>query len=136
MRIIDGSSDVCSSDLIVHDARAVLQGAQWTVALEIKGGDAIDTFNAVAAECFNATQTCPSQRLAIVLDSKVMSAPNIPQPSYERDQISISGSFTESDAKDHSLVLRYGSLTVPLEIQQTRPEIGRRECRGERVQEG
>src|SRR3546814_18047137 len=83
MRIIDGSSDVCSSDLIVHDARAVLQGAQWTVALEIKGGDAIDTFNAVAAECFNATQTCPSQRLAIVLDSQVMSAPNIQKPSYE-----------------------------------------------------
>src|SRR3546814_17954907 len=49
-----------------------------------------------------------------------MSAPNIQQPSYERDQISISGSFTESDAKDLSLVLRYGSLPVPLEIQQTR----------------
>src|SRR3546814_20655709 len=70
MRIIDGSSDVCSSDLIVQDARAVLQGAQWTVALEIKGGDAIDTFNAVAAACFTATQTCPSQRLAILRDAR------------------------------------------------------------------
>src|SRR3546814_17189254 len=29
---------------IVQDARAVLQGAPWTVALEIKGGAAIDPF--------------------------------------------------------------------------------------------
>src|SRR3546814_15310185 len=35
---------------IVQDARAVLQGAQWTVAPEIKGGDAIAPFTAVAAE--------------------------------------------------------------------------------------
>jgi len=106
---------------IVQTARAELQpDGQWAVALEIRGGDAIDTFNQVASACFSAAPTCPTQRLAIVLDAQVVSAPNIQQPSYERDQISISGSFDESDAKDLALVLRYGSLPVALEVQQTR----------------
>jgi preprotein translocase subunit SecD len=106
---------------IVQTARAELQPTgEWAVALEIRGGDAIDTFNQVASECFNGAATCPSQRLAIVLDSQVVSAPTIQQPSYERDQISISGSFNEAEAKNLALVLRYGSLPVALEVQQTR----------------
>ena len=52
--------------------------------------------------------------------SGVVSAPTIQQPSYERDQISISGSFNEGEAKNLALVLRYGSLPVALEVQQTR----------------
>ena len=106
---------------IVQDARAELApNGQWTVALEIRGGDAIGSFNAMAAECFNATPTCPTRQLAIVLDTNVVSAPTIEQPSYERDQIQISGQFTEAEAKDLALVLRYGSLPVALEEQQTR----------------
>lgn len=106
---------------IVSTASAVLdQAGQWTVALEIRGGDSIGLFNAMAAQCFSKTETCPSGQLAIVLDSKVVSAPTIQQASFERDQIQISGSFTESEAKDLALVLRYGSLPVALEVQQTR----------------
>ncbi len=106
---------------IVETARAELsQTGQWTVALEIRGGESIDQFNAIAAECFNRTERCPTGRLAIVLDSVVVSAPNIQQPSYERDQIQISGSFSEQEAKDLALVLRYGSLPVALETLQTR----------------
>jgi preprotein translocase subunit SecD len=114
---------------IVSTARAELGGTgQWTVALEIKGGDGIDTFNRIAAECFSKAATCPTGQLAIVLDSVVQSAPNIEQPSYEADQIQISGSFTESEAKDLALVLRYGSLPVTLEpqtVQTVSPTLGR-----------
>lgn len=113
---------------IVKTARAELdQSGQWGVALEIKGGDGIDTFNALAAECFSKAQTCPTGQLAIVLDSEVQSAPNIQQPSFEADQIQISGSFTESEAKDLALVLRYGSLPVTLEaqtVQTVSPTLG------------
>lgn len=106
---------------IVQTAAAELSPAgQWTVALEIRGGESIDQFNAVAAECFSRAATCPTGRLAIVLDSQVVSAPNIQQPSYQRDEIQISGDFTEGEAKDLALVLRYGSLPVALETQQTR----------------
>ncbi|MGH9275846.1 MAG: protein translocase subunit SecD [Acidimicrobiales bacterium] len=103
---------------IVSTARAELgpTGA-WAVALEIKGGSSIESFNAMAAQCFSKTETCPTGQLAIVLDSRVVSAPTIQQASFERDQIQISGSFTESEAKDLALVLRYGSLPVNLEPQ-------------------
>jgi len=106
---------------IVADARAQLDPTgQWIVNLEIKGSD-IGAFNTDAASpCFSRSPTCPSGQLAIVLDSRVVMAPTIQQPSYEPDQISISGSLTEGEAKDLALVLRYGSLPVALEIQQTR----------------
>lgn len=54
-------------------------------------------------------------RLAIVLDGKVMSAPNINEriPSGSGQ---ISGSFTPAEAKDLSLILRSGSLPVPVKI--------------------
>lgn len=106
---------------IVQTASATLsQAGEWAVALEIKGGSGISLFNAMAAECFAKGPTCPSGQLAIVLDSVVVSAPTIQQASFQRDQIQISGSFTEGDAKDLALVLRYGSLPVALEVQQTR----------------
>ncbi len=106
---------------IVQTATATLsQSGQWAVALEIKGGNSIGLFNAMAAECFSKAPTCPSGQLAIVLDSVVVSAPTIQQASFQRDQIQISGNFSESEAKDLALVLRYGSLPVALEVQQTR----------------
>ncbi len=102
---------------IVSSASAEFQN-EWVVALSMKGGaNGIDAFNGIAAECFNRSQVCPTGQLAIVLDSVVQSAPNIEQPSYERDQIQISGTFSEGDAKDLALVLRYGSLPVELERQ-------------------
>lgn len=113
---------------IVSTASAQLsQTGEWSVSLEIKGGSGIDAFNAIAAECFNGSTTCPSKQLAIVLDSEVVSAPTIQQASFQRDKIQISGSFSESRAKDLALVLRYGSLPVNLEpqtVQTVSPTLG------------
>ncbi|HAS11056.1 MAG TPA: protein translocase subunit SecD [Acidimicrobiaceae bacterium] len=104
---------------ILSGASAVLQGVgQWAVAVEVRG-DSIDEFNAIAAECFNGAPTCPTRQLAIVLDGRVVSAPSINAPAFNADEISISGDFTEGEAKDLALVLRYGSLPVELEAQQT-----------------
>jgi preprotein translocase subunit SecD len=105
---------------IVRTASADIQTGQWQVRLEMRGGeDGIDTFNEIAAQCYQAAnpQVCPTGRLAIVLDSVVQSAPSINNPTFAADQISISGNFDESDAKDLALVLRYGSLPVELERQ-------------------
>jgi preprotein translocase subunit SecD len=104
---------------VVSSANAELdQAGRWTVALEMHGGDdGIGLFNQVAAQCNPPSQVCPTGQLAIVLDSVVQSAPTIQQSSYERDQIQISGDFSESEAKDLALVLRYGSLPVELERQ-------------------
>ena len=106
---------------IVKTASADIQNGTWLVRLEMRGGeDGIDTFNEIAATCYAQNpdpQVCPSGQLAIVLDSVVQSAPTINEPSYGAEDIQISGSFGESEAKDLALVLRYGSLPVELERQ-------------------
>jgi preprotein translocase subunit SecD len=103
---------------IVSSARAEIPQGQWLVALSMKGGaNGIDKFNEIAAQCNPPSETCPTGRLAIVLDSVVQSAPTINEPQYTKDAITISGSFTQQEAKDLALVLRYGSLPVELERQ-------------------
>jgi preprotein translocase subunit SecD len=94
-------------------------GNEWVVNPTFKGGaDGIDQFNAVAAQCYAASATCPTGQLAIVLDGRVISAPTIQQPSFQADQIQISGSFDEGGAKDLATSLKYGALPVELEQQQ------------------
>ena len=103
---------------IVETASATLNNGAWQISLTMRGGeDGIDLFNDIAAQCVSVQATCPSGALAIVLDSVVQSAPQIQQASFERDQISITGDFSESEAKDLALVLRYGALPVELERQ-------------------
>jgi preprotein translocase subunit SecD len=106
---------------IVRTASAEFPQSEWVVALEMRGGDdGIDRFNEIAGQCYLASdpEVCPTGQLAIVLDSVVQSAPTINSPSFAADQISISGGpFTESEAKDLALVLRYGALPVELERQ-------------------
>jgi preprotein translocase subunit SecD len=100
----------------VSTASAEFDQVQWTVHLEMTSAG-INGFNAIAAECFNKQQTCPTGQLAITLDAQVVSAPTIQTPTFERDRIQISGSFKEKEAKDLALVLRYGSLPVQLQRQ-------------------
>lgn len=93
---------------------------QWVVLPTFKAGaDGIDLFNDIAAKCYAQDPTCPTGMLAITLDGEVISAPTIQTPSFSRDQVQISGNFTEGEAKDLALVLRYGALPVELEPQQT-----------------
>ena len=74
------------------------------------------------------SETCPTGQLAIVLDSVVKSAPTIQQAVVRGATRSRSrGSFSESEAKDLALVLRYGSLPVNLEpqtVQTVSPTLG------------
>ena len=109
----------------VSTASTDFQNLEYTVNLSLKGGKAgIDTFNAMAAQCYAGTSaSCPpidsSKRgaIAIVLDSVVKSAPRINAQSFQADQIQITGNFKQSEADNLSLVLRYGALPVKLEPQ-------------------
>jgi preprotein translocase subunit SecD len=104
---------------ILRTARAqIFDLGQWQVSVEVRG-DRIDEFNDIAGRCFNAAPECPTRQLAIVLDGEVVSAPSINAPAFRADEISITGAFTEREAKDLALVLRYGALPVELEPQQT-----------------
>ena len=58
------------------------------------------------------------QNVAIVLDDKVQSAPTINEGITGRD-VQITGDFTEKEADDLALVLRYGSLPVQFDESET-----------------
>jgi preprotein translocase subunit SecD len=62
------------------------------------------------------------QRLAIVLDKAVISAPTI-DSAITGGSGTISGNFTQASANELALNLRYGSLPVPLKVVQSQ-EIG------------
>jgi preprotein translocase subunit SecD len=111
---------------IVSDPEATIVNGQWQVTLNIKGED-LDLFNQTASECYSHGPSCPTGRLAIVLDGVVQSAPTINEPAFDSSGLSISGSFTQGEAKDLALVLRFGALPVELvaqTVQQVSPTLG------------
>jgi len=66
------------------------------------------------------------RRLAIVLDGRIQSAPNI-QERIPRGQGSITGTFTEEEAQNLSIVLRSGALPAPVNVIEERtigPSLG------------
>ena len=91
---------------------------QWVVRPSFKPGiEGIDSFNTTAAACFARSAQCPTGLFAITLDAEVISALGVQAAAFARDEIVISGGFTERTAKDLATVLRYGALPVQLEIQ-------------------
>lgn len=65
------------------------------------------------------TRNNVGQRLAIVLDGKVYSAPRINEPIPSGEAV-ITGRFTPDEAKDLAIVLRSGALPAPLVIEEER----------------
>ena len=98
----------------------------WHVAPTFKpGSEGIDLFNAVSRRCHGRDPSCPTGQVAIELDNEVVSAPAVQADSavfspFDRSEITISGRFTEDEARDLALVLDYGALPVELEAQQSR----------------
>ena len=73
-----------------------------------------------------ATTDNVGKRLAIVLDGKIVSAPNINEPITSGNGM-ISGNFTFQEATDLSLLLRSGALPTPLIVVEERtvgPDLG------------
>ncbi len=91
----------------------------WGVSVDLRGGEGRDTWNSLASQCFNRAPTCPTQRLAIVLDSVVQSAPSVNEPNFT-DSVSITGNFTQSEAEELASVLNRGAFPVEVEAQEAR----------------
>jgi preprotein translocase subunit SecD len=76
-------------------------------------------FNPAGGELFQAlTEANIGAQLAIILDDRVYSAPTIQSRISTRG--TISGRFTVEEASDLSVVLRAGSLSVPVVIEEER----------------
>ena len=118
-----------TGEVFKDDATArILSGSGWGVTVSLRGGsNGEGVWNTLAAECFNASATCPTRQLAIELDGEVISAPTVQQPSFT-GSVQISGSFTESEARNLARVLNSGSLPVKLEtqaVQTVSPTLGK-----------
>ena len=91
----------------------------WGVAVDLRGGEGRDTWNNLASQCFSRLPTCPTQRLAIVLDSVVQSAPTVNEPNFT-DSVSITGNFDQSESEELAAVLNRGAFPVEVEAQEAR----------------
>jgi len=118
-----------TGEVFQDDATArILSGSGWGVTVSLRGGSkGEDVWNVLASECFNATATCPTRQLAIELDGEVISAPTVQQPNFT-GSVQITGSFSESEARNLARVLNSGSLPVKLEtqaVQTVSPTLGK-----------
>jgi preprotein translocase subunit SecD len=99
-------------DVVASASAVPPQGlsGDWTVNVNFTGSGS-SQFDRMAAQYVQ-------KQVAIVLDGVVESAPTIQSSSFGGTAV-ISGTFTEHQAKDLALVLRYGSLPVQLQPETT-----------------
>lgn len=90
-------------------------GGSWAVDV-VFTEEGIAEFNDAAQRCYATAATCPPQppadtsgaergMLVLVLDGEVLVAPKITQPSFERDQIRISGGLDQRSAERQAAAL-------------------------------
>jgi preprotein translocase subunit SecD len=95
----------------------------WTVNVSYRGQSFV---TAVATPYVN-------KQVAIVLDNIVLSAPTI-NPGITGSDVQITGSFTDKEAHDLALALKYGSLPVRFDdkqktVENVSPSLGRDQLR-------
>ncbi|MDQ4068979.1 MAG: protein translocase subunit SecD, partial [Actinomycetota bacterium] len=109
----------------VQTASATIGGGfslNWQVQVEFRNERAWAELTGAAA-C--APQGDPARRIAIVLDGRVISSPQV-APEIRCGQgisggtTSITGGFSEADAKELALLIRAGALPVPVEVVERR----------------
>ena len=118
-----------TGEVFQDDAAArIISGSGWGVTVSLRGGaNGEGVWNVLASECFNATAACPTRQLAIELDGEIISAPTVQQANFT-GSVQITGSFSESEARNLARVLNSGSLPVKLEtqaVQTVSPTLGK-----------
>jgi SecD/SecF fusion protein len=119
----------------VAGADAVLDpaSARWTVQIDFRD-DGARHWAALTGDAACSAAGAPARRVAIVLDDKVISSPQV-DPSVRcgegisGGQTVITGQFSEDEAKDLALLVRAGALPVPVDVVEQRtvgPTLGER----------
>ncbi|MFD4344718.1 protein translocase subunit SecD [Streptomyces coelicoflavus] len=107
------------------DARFDQQnGAGWTVTVDFKDAGS-DRWAKVTGEAACHPAGDPQRRVAIVLDNKIISSPQV-DPSVScgggitGGSTQITGSFDAAEARDLALLIKGGALPVPVETIEQR----------------
>jgi preprotein translocase subunit SecD len=115
--------------VFTNNAQAVINNGNWTVTVELrKGADGADLWNALTTKCFNRDATCPTARVAIALDGKVISAPTVQEAVFTGGNVQISGDFSQSEARDLAKILEFGAVPVKFKVatvQTVSPTLGK-----------
>lgn len=94
--------------------------AQWVVTIDFRA-DGGRAWSALTGEAACAPPTSPQRRVAIVLDSAVISSPGVAANVACGVGITgggtiITGGFTEESATDLALLIRAGALPAPVQV--------------------
>ena len=138
-RLVSDNSEFGVDELISEDGetlqiskRIVMSGenlvdAQPSIQNQQNEPTVSFTLDRIGAQKFGrATTDNVGKRLAIILDGKIISAPNINEPITSGNGM-ISGNFSFQEATDLALLLRSGALPTPLEVVEERtvgPDLG------------
>ena len=109
----------------VSTADAAYENGAWGVNVKFTSQGGQDFVNKVA-------NPNVGKQVAIVLDGIVQSAPVINPGITAGNPVRISGSFTQQEAKDLALVLRFGALPVQLKqetVDNVSPTLGKDQLR-------
>jgi preprotein translocase subunit SecD len=126
----DGLADTCyrlgptqaGGDLVSSARADLLQSGGWAVSLSLSDNGR-GKFNEISTTCFSSQPPCTTGSIAALLDNRVESSFGFKQPTFDTNDVQIGNDaqpFKESDARDLSLALSYGSL--PVEFKQSRVE--------------
>jgi preprotein translocase subunit SecD len=120
------------SDRPIILKKTVLTGADLKGAwpgLDSYGNPVVDIeFNGDGAKAFaDVTARSVGKPIAIILDKKIISAPNVREP-IPSGKAQVSGNFKAEDVQDLVIKLKAGSLPIPVGLVETRivgPSLGR-----------
>ena len=105
-----------TGEVFSNDSSAQVDAGAWVVVAKLRSGAAgADVWNALSTKCFAGGADCPTKAIAIILDGEVISAPTVQTPTFDNGSVQISGSFSETEAKDLARVLQFGAVPVKFE---------------------
>ncbi|WP_370948467.1 protein translocase subunit SecD [Amycolatopsis sp. cg5] len=110
----------------VKNAQAVTDSTsgRWVVSMTLQD-KATSAWQKITADAACAPSGAQARRVAIVVDDKIVSAPQMDQSircgaGIIGDTTQITGDFTRADAQELALVIRSGALPVPVEVAEQR----------------
>ncbi|MFI0460686.1 MAG: protein translocase subunit SecD [Ilumatobacteraceae bacterium] len=102
-----------TGEVFSNDSSAQVDAGSWVVVAKLRSGAAgADVWNALSTKCFAGGADCPTKAIAIILDGEVISAPTVQTPTFDNGSVQISGSFSQTEAKDLARVLQFGAVPV------------------------